>query len=266
MDSNNFPSVEDMQAAFGIAPEAETDTEANQDSSESVEEPEVNETDTTESESSEGTEGAGDDAQQTTPEQTETISKADNKQNQAFARMRTENAQMHKTMVMMAQILGIDPKMPADQLSAQLEAQTRNALARKNNMDPQILERLDHLEQINAEYTRMQNQNKIQTSLRNIQEKFKATDDDLKAFINDLVSENFDATAENADLEHEFISRNFEKILKNRVDAAVKEEQERSAKAAGASKPDSKTGKDRRVENHEINSIAELESFFKENT
>lgn len=244
MDENFTPSVNDMAAAFGVSDEpeqapAESSAEGNPPAQETSE-PEA--------------------AQQ--PEEQSVIEpqpKFDNKQNAAFARMRTENSQMQKTLSMLAQALGLDPKLSQDQLVAQLQNQATNSIAKQNNIDPEILRRLDHLEAINTEYNRIKAAQKAEQSLNLIKEKYKATDDDLGAFVQDLATSGFDVALPESDLEQEFIRRNFDRIVQMKVDEAVKAEQERASKAGGASKPSPKQGQTDNSEPHSINTISELE-------
>lgn len=176
--------------------------------------------------------------------------------------MRTENAQYHKALSEVAQVLGIDPKLPTDQLAAQLGVQARAAMARKQGIDPQIAERLDQLEQVNARYQQIQMQQKAQTAFMAIQEKYKATPDDVNAFVDSLISDSVDITNPYFDLETEFVKRNFDKIVSMKIDEAVAAEQERATKAGGASKPDGKQGQDDKRDHKEIKSVSDLDEYL----
>lgn len=255
MDNFTEPTVDEMKEAFGIDIE---DSDTDETTEETT--PEVDESDSTPEETNTDTDVT---ESETEPEQEAKAPVQNNdKQNRAFASMRAENANLKKTMAMMAQVLGVDTKLPPDQLANQLQTQARNAIAKQQNMDPAILERLDKLEAINAEYTQMKAQTKIQSELDSIKESFNATDDDLRAFVEELVGEGYDVSVPGASLKTEFISRNFDKIIKANVDAAVAAEQARAKKAGGASNPDGKQGQESQEEEHEINTISELENFL----
>lgn len=277
MDSNNMPTVEDIRSAFGIPNEPENNPPADDESSTGADgagtDQNVGAEDNNPDSGASGTdsetkpEDQPKDAEGSTPPPSNPKSNADNaKQAQAFARMRTENAAMQKTMSMMAQILGVDPKLPSDQLTQQLQDKARNAFAKQQNIDPQILQRLDQLEQINSEYAQIKLQQKANTAFQNIQEKYGATQDDLTEFVNGLIKEDFDMSAPGADLESEFLKRNFDAIIKNKVDAAVAAEQARAAKAGGASNPGGKQGQEDSSEPHAVNSVADLNEFLNKYT
>ena len=140
----------------------------------------------------------------------------------------------------------------------------QEAIAKANNMDPAILNRLDQLEAINAEYTRNKLAQEVEGSLLNIQSKYGASEGDLEAFVNELLEEGYDVSKSGSNLELEFLRRNFDKIKAREIDNAVRAEQERSAKASGASKPANKQGQEDNTTEHEINTVEDLNNFFNE--
>lgn len=268
MNEDMNVTVEDMQRAFGIEPEVDDtpadtpDTEEVTDTSNEQNEP-TSEESGTEAETKTDTKEEPVKEQEKPPtQQPPTVDPNQQKTNQAFARMRVENAQMQKTMNLMAQVLGVNPNMPIDQLTAELQNRSMNAIAKANNMDPAILQRLDHLEAINAEYTKSQLEKTVMTAVDTIKTKYGATEQDLVAFINELSSEGYDISKPGSDLEQEFLRRNFSKILENKVNAAVAAEQERAAKGKGASKPDTKQGQNDNSDPSEIKTVDDLTQFL----
>lgn len=270
-EQTSMPTVEDIRAAFGLVDEPEggeesstevTPTEVQSETSEEIE------TDKTPAEGADETgtteEGLGQEGQDTQEPAAQGLmeQQESTKANQAFARMRVENTQMQKTLGMMAQVLGVDPSQPIDQLSSALQNQAMAAIAKANNMDPAILQRLNQLEAINAEYTKIRMESEVTSSLRTISEKYGATEDDLQAFVGTLVQEGYDISARGADLETEFVKKNFPKILKNEVDKAIQAEQNRATKGGDASKPSAKQGKEQDTDKKTINTVTELEEFF----
>ena len=263
---DNTPTLEEIRSAFGLV----EDTDGAEDSDNNTETPDgadtpdgsdENNTDTPDenegSDGNEDTEGKGE-----APEEKSTQKHKDStqKQNQAFAKLRTDNAQMQKTLSAMASILGIDPKLPAEQLNEQLQAQARNALAKKNGMPPEFLQRLEYLEDINNRYQQSQLELKANNAFAQIKEKFGATDDDLKAFVAELTEDNFDLNT--GDLVTEFISRNFDNIVNAKVEAAIQAEQKRHSEAGDASKPNGKQGQKKEESSMEINSVADLNKLL----
>lgn len=265
MDGMETPTVEDMLSAFGIEPAEDTPTEDQTD------EPEVQQSEEPQEETPTDNELGNDEAEQEyAPEnptqQPRQATKAEvSKQNQAFARMRSENAQLQKTLQQIADLLGLDSKAPLDRLIPQVQVQTRNALAKKNGMDPEIMARLDALESEHQELERIRSEQRIKYSIEHIQKNFGATDDDLKAFVGTLIEEGYDATNPNNDLVSEFVKRNWGTIMDRKVKEAVSNEQKRSANGSGASKPDTKKGQEKDTEAHDINTVHDLEDFFRDN-
>ena len=185
-----------------------------------------------------------------------------NQANQAFAKMRTENAAMLKTLQQTASILGIDPKLSPDQLSRLIQQKATEAQAKRNNVDPEIMKRLNQLEDVNARYQAQEREKALSNDFLTIKNKFGATDDDLMAFAQALDSEGYDPFAPGANnLITEFISRNFDKIIQNKVDAAVRAEQERAAKGSGASAPAQKQGQEPKEE-QKISTQADFDAFM----
>lgn len=272
-EQTSMPTVEDIRAAFGLADEPEGSEESSTEATPTEVQSETSaeiETDETPTEGADETgtaeEGLGQ-GDQNTQEQaaqrlTEQQQQESTKANQAFARMRVENTQMQKTLGMMAQVLNVDPNQPIDQLSSALQNQAMAAIAKANNMDPAILQRLNQLEAINAEYTKVRMESEITSSLRTISEKYGATENDLQTFVGTLVQEGYDISAQGSDLETEFVKRHFSKILKNEVDKAIQAEQNRATKGGGASKPSAKQGKEQDIDDKTINTVTELEEFF----
>lgn len=268
MENENMPTVEDMQAAFGIEPTGESESSENQNTeappaAERSEQAAVENSD--ENAQAEGAEEGSEEPDQEQQQPEPQVNVNLQKQNQAFARMRTENAQMLKTITAMAQVLGVNPNQSIDQLSAQLQAQAMGAIAKANNMDPAILQRLDQLEAINAEYTRVKLENEVTTTLNNIGSKYGATEADLVEFVQTLIDDGYDVAAPGADLESEFIKRNFAAINQRSIDKAIQAEQNRSVKGSGASKPLNKQGQEDNSETHDINTVEDLDKFFSEN-
>lgn len=256
-------TYDDLLAAFGISGTSEEPPAAEPPTEEPPAQGTETTTETPPAEENQGQDEPGqnteDPNQQQQQQQTNLIL---DKQNQAFARMRTENSQMVKALRAEAELLGINPKLPADQLAAEIHKKTTEALAKKNNMDPQILSRLNELEDINARYQQQEQQKYLTNAVNTIKTKFGATDDDIMAFAQELDKEGYDPYAKGANMVSEFITRNFDKIVKQRVDAAVKAEQERASKASSASKPSGNKGQDNSSEATEVKSQSDFDAYM----
>lgn len=266
-----LPTPEDFAAAFGLTvddPSTAQDPPA-QDPEPSTDDPDTNTGDPVDNQNTgDGGEGdtGTDDGTPTPPPQNQQNNNAAQRKatqaNQAFARMRTDNAAMLKTLQQTATILGIDPKLPPDQLSRLIQQKATEAQAKRNNIDPSIMQRLNQLEEVNARYQAQEREKILTNDFNLIKTKFGATDDDLMAFAQALDNDNYDPFAQGANnLVTEFISRNFDKIIQNKVDAAVRAEQERAAKGSGASTPQQKQGQDNNKE-QKISTQADFDAFM----
>lgn len=269
MEDTNV-TVEDMRAAFGLVEEGEGDPNDDPNNTDPTPNTEPN----TEPNGSEGDGGTppqnddGDDGQdgqegqqqqqQQPPQQQQQLN------NQAFARMRVENANLQKSLNTIAQVLGINTQgMSTEQLAAVIQDQGLTALAKQQGVAPEIYKRLDQLEGINARYEQSQMEAKAQAAFMNIQEKYHATQGDVQAFVTELLRENFDMSKPGADLEQEFIKRNFDKIVQMKIDAAVQAEQQRASKGQAASQPNKTKGqKTNNDDSKEITSMEDFESFL----
>lgn len=261
MDENSTPTMEDLRAAFGLTEEAAEDTPADVP----AEAPAESESAEAPAESAEAPAESAEAQQTESPNAGAAEQFRKNNQQQAqyaFAKMRTENAAMAKSMQATAQILGLDPRMPVEKLAVEIQKAANNAIAKKQNVDPAIYNRLTELEEINARYQRAEVEKNIMQSLDTIKKRFGATDDDLTVFVQTLDSEGYNPFVPGANLVNEFIQRNFDTILNNRVNAAIQEEQARAAKAGGASKPSAKQGQEDSSEPKEIKTQAEFDSFM----
>lgn len=255
------PSDQDILNAFGIGAEADDNPSPEFDENSTPPEDIASEESGEEFTDEPAAEEEVDEDQQIPQQQPQN---PNNAQNQAFARMRTQNAQMQKTMQRMAQVLGLDPSLPPEQLASVLQQQSTTALARRNNIDPAILNRLDELEARDARYRQMEYESNAKNAFMTIQERFGATPEDLQYFVQDLVQSGYDMAAPGANLVTEFINRNFDAIVQFKVDAAVRAEQERSTKASGASKPSTKQGQSKQTTNNdvEVNSVEDMEDYL----
>ena len=162
---NEEPNVEDLYSALGS--EAMTET----------------------SEEEETTEEAPAETEEQKPEEESDTEKpsADinniSKQNQAFAKMRTENSAYLKTLKRTAEAIGLDPNMPINQLLEQLENVSVEGIAKSKNIDPAILRRLNTLEERDAEYAKKELSHQVTKDLMDLAQKYKPSEKELKEFV-----------------------------------------------------------------------------------
>ena len=182
--------------------------------------------------------------------------------NQAFAQMRVENNNLRKTIGSLATALKLDPNMPQDQLMNALQGTINQVLAKQSGIPAEVLDKLNKLEEINTKYQEQRLYSKSQTELIELRDEFKLDDKDIEGFMQTLLAEGKNPLVQELDLKREFMDRNYQKIMDQKVAAAVLAEQQRAARAAGqgttppagSGTPPAETGK--------INSVNDLDTAF----
>lgn len=164
-----------------------------------------------------------------------------NKQSQAFAAMRVELSQKNKMLENVATILGLDPKSK-DSMS-QLQGKLTEALAKKQGIPTETLERLNRLEEMEQQRNVEQIRNNAFLGFQKVKTQFQLTDDELQSFANELVAEGKNPFVTSLDLVTEYKLKNFDKLLEKAKNQGIQDEIARAAKANNnASTPGNKQG------------------------
>ena len=164
-----------------------------------------------------------------------------NKQAQAFASMRIELSQKNKMLENVATILGLDPKSK-DSMS-QLQSKLTEALAKKQGIPTETLERLNRLEEMEQQRNVEQIRNNAFLGFQKVKTQFQLTDDELQSFANELVAEGKNPFVTSLDLVTEYKLKNFDKLLEKAKNQGAQDEIARAAKANNnASTPGKKQG------------------------
>ena len=187
-----------------------------------------------------------------------------NKATQAFIHMRQENKSMHDMLNNIAGVLGIDSK-DEQQIMTTLQARITDAQAKQNNVPPELMRRLNDLEQQNQAHTAAERQRNTAIGFQRVADKFKLDQNGLNQFAQDLVKAGINPLEQEVDLIREYKMMHFDDEVQRAVEAAVAAEQARAAKAATqSSTPGTKTGGPTSSGGPEkINSIRELESWMR---
>ena len=216
------PTLEGLQAAFGITqdtpsvPETLDEEKPTEEPQEVTEEPQQEE------------------PQVESPPSSPEPSPSFNKELEQF---KAQNEELMKGLKATAQVLGINPNLRPDQLSAAIQQQANIAIAKANNMDPAILQRLNQLEAINAKYQAAENEKILSAQMNDLMSNYGVTKDELQSFVNTLEKEQYDPFAPGNSVVTEYLKRNFKAMQDKAVKAAVLAEQQRSAKGSNASQP-----------------------------
>ena len=187
-----------------------------------------------------------------------------NKQSQAFAAMRVELSQKNKMLENVATVLGLDPKSK-DSMN-QLQNKLTEALAKKQGIPTETLERLNRLEEMEQQRNVEQVRNNAFLGFQKVKTQFKLTDDELQSFANELVTDGKNPFVTPLDLVTEYKLRNFDKLLEKAKAQGAQDEIARAAKANNnASTPSKKQGGSADTAPDKITTIKQLNDWLNQN-
>lgn len=184
--------------------------------------------------------------------------------NQAFAEMRVRNRQLEQTLSGVASALGIDPKSSSEEVLAGINAVLTQNQAKQQNIPLEVLQRLNDLEAANAAHMSEQMRAHAVSGLTAVKDKFNVSLDDMTAFVAELneagLNPNYNP---NVNLEAEYLMRHWDKVVEQKVNAAVAAEQERAAHAnEHSSTPNNTSGSTKQEQRTTINTVKDLDAFF----
>ena len=160
---------------------------------------------------------------------------------QAFAAMRVELARKDKMLEGVASVLGIDLKSK-DSMD-QLQTKLNEALAKKQGIDPEVLVKLNRLEEMEAQRNIEQTRNNAFMGFQKVKTQFGLNDTQLQEFANQLVADGKNPFTTPLDLVTEYKLKNFDKTMEEAKAKGAQEEIARAAKAgANASTPGNDQG------------------------
>ena len=205
--------------------------------------------------------GANTPATPATPVANDNAAEDQRKQNEAFASMRSEISKYKKFI---GQIMkGANYQGDEEGFMKALEdaSYKRQAAAQGNQVSPELLRRMDTLENQNRSLIEAQNREIFMTNLRELQDSFKLSQADLKEFIELAAREQIDLTIPGTNFKTLYQGLFFEKLNKRLVEEARQEWIAQNNKANGATNPDGKSGKKDPAPNN-VNTMAEFNSLL----
>jgi hypothetical protein len=195
------------------------DFEETVEESEEVEEVETDVEDTEDVEETEETDTEDETTQEET-EETQSDTFKNDKQNQAFAELRRkaqENEQAAAFLKRFADSAGVSP----DEIVKRFEQKQLEQEAQKQNVPVEVLQRLRSLEEENMAVKSTLVGEKLDKQIQGVIEKYKATEDDIKATFNEMLNSGVDPRNNpNVDFEKFYKAANFDKILEAQVKEA----------------------------------------------
>lgn len=259
--------------AFGISSEATQDNQSNsgvnanpdaQDSdAASAASTDVNDTDNQTQDPATQTDSSDNQTDTQPTEQQNANARA----NQAFAQMRTENASLKRLIGDIAEVLGIDANTPQDQMNAAVQNAVIQAQAKKQGIDPAVLQRLTQLEQYKEQNERQSFTNKALMGFQNVKNQFNLTDAELDAFADQLVKDGVNPFVKDVNILAEYKLRNFDSLIAAAEKRGAAQEATRQQNvAAHSTSPSKNTGAGSDNEPDKVNTTSGLTKWFDDNT
>lgn len=186
---------------------------------------------------------------------------ATSKSAQAFAAMRVELANKNRMLENVATVLGLDPKSK-DSMD-QLQSKLTDALAKKQGISPEILNKLNRLEEMEQQRSIEQTRQNAFLGFQKVKTQFGLDDNQLQEFANQLVAEGKNPFTTELNLVNEYKLKNFDKLLEQARNQGTQAEMERAAKAQNnATTPSQTTGGTPDATPEKITTVKELTNWF----
>lgn len=235
----------------------EDSTEESEDNQETSEEKEEDEDSSEESEEKEGEEKEG--SKEKSPEE-----KKKARQNFEFARLRTENKKQANLLKNLGKSLGMDPKATPDEIAEKVQEILLQKEAKDKNVPVDLLQRMQELETIAAENSRIKLESETEKAFTNLAEKYNLDSDALTEFAVYL-GENGKNPLDGVevDIESEYIKLHHDDIVQAAVAAALEKESKRQKKVeehAGTKPPGNSTEQSGGTD--KIETVADLDKYF----
>ena len=196
-----------------------------------------------------------------TPVANDNAAEEQRKQNEAFASMRSEISKYKKFLGQMMKGANYQGDEEGFMQALEDAAYQRMAKAQGNQVSPELLKRMDTLENQNRSLIEAQNRELFTANLKGLQDTFKLSDADLKEFINLAVQEKIDLTVPGTNFVTLYQGLFFDKLKDRFVEEARQEWIGQNAKGASAANPDGKSGKKDPAPNN-VNTMAEFNSLL----
>lgn len=181
--------------------------------------------------------------------------------NEAFAAMRTENTKYKKFIQHMMKGANFNGDEAAF-IDALTEASyQRQAQQQGNQVSPELLKRMDSLENQNRTLIDAQNRQMFTANLKGLQETFNLKDADLKEFVDLAVREKIDLTIPGTNFVTLYQGLFFDKLKDKMIEEARQEWIAQNSKASSAANPDGKSGKKDPTPTN-VNTMAEFDSLL----
>lgn len=252
--SDENDDVADFFATFGINPDAESDDNSNEDTSQNIQ-VEEKQTETPEAEQNS-------EQEENSQKQQADPLKANNKANEAFAQLRVENKKYQNMIKGIATLLGVRSDNPDDIIGSVQKAITQ-AQAKQQGVPPEMLARMAKLEEDNRAFMQNEIRKNAYLGFQNLKDKFSLDNNSLNDFANVLVNDGLNPFETHVDLETEYIKRNYKNLMAQAEERGAKKEAERAARARNqGTSPSTTQGGEDNTGVEKITSVYDLDKWL----
>ena len=183
--------------------------------------------------------------------------------NDAFAAMRSENTKYKKFMQQImkgANFNGSEEDFMRNLTEASYQ---RQAQRQGSQVSPEVLKRMDEIENQNKALIDAQNRQMFAANLKGLQDTFKLTDKEITEFVNFAVKEQIDLTVPGTNFVTLYQGLFFDKLMNKKVEEERQKWIAQNSKANSAANPDGKSGK-KDPEPTNVNTMAEFDSLLQQ--
>jgi LysM repeat protein len=187
-----------------------------------------------------------------------------NKQEYAFAQMRTQNTQLFGLLAKVAQAAGIEFK-DNNELLNKLNDDALGKLAKAQNVPVELLKRMEQLENTGKLYEAEQMKNTAILGFQKVKDSYGLSDDELRSFAAELDTKGKNPFLTQVDLEAEYKLTHFQDIVKKETQKAVEEALKKSNAAdKHSSTPSNAQGKPDSGQGEKITTVSGLNDILKD--
>lgn len=181
--------------------------------------------------------------------------------NDAFAAMRSENTMYKKFMQQIMKGANFNGSEEAFMKNLTEASYQRQAQRQGSQVSPEVLKRMDEIENQNKALIDAQNRQMFAANLKGLQDTFKLTDKEITEFVNFAVKEQIDLTIPGTNFVTLYQGLFFDKLMNKKVEEERQKWIAQNSKANSAANPDGKSGK-KDPEPTNVNTMAEFESLL----
>jgi len=178
----------------------------------------------------------------------------ENKQAAAFAELRVKASKYEKLFQAAAEKAGLS----IEDYMAKIEADNLAARAQQMNVDPEVMRRLENLEQENQRYRDLQIQTHLQTQYGQIKAQLGVDDKDLQSFTAQLIKNGHNFENMQTDYVTLFRGMNYEKLVEKERQKWIT----RDTKGQQASAPITQNGRRETTSEKGPESVSELSALL----